>query len=145
MNGIRGVTERQVRYLNDLLDNMNEVFYTYDLEGKLTYVNKKCLETTGYLLEEMLGHYGWDFIPERYKEIFRDATVKRLKESPARASYLITVQKKDGSERILRLNASPIVDNGAVLGEMVLAEDETERRQAEKTLKKNNILMQMMQ
>ncbi len=99
----------------------------------------------GYLSEEMLGHYGWEFIPERYRDIFRDATIKRLKDQPLQATYVVTVQRKDGSERILRLNASPITDGDAVIGEMVLAEDETERRQAEKALKQNNILMQMMQ
>jgi len=141
----RGVNEKQVRYLNDLLDNMNEVFYTYDLEGRLNYVNKKCLETIGYQPEEILGRYGWDFIPERYRDIFRDATIERLKNQPIQATYVVTVQRKDGSERILRLNASPITDGDAVIGEMVLAEDETERRQAEKALKQNNLLMQMMQ
>ena len=145
MSERRGVNEKQVRYLNDLLDNMNEVFYTYDLEGRLNYVNKKCLETIGYQPEEILGRYGWDFIPERYRDIFRDATIERLKNQPIQATYVVTVQRKDGSERILRLNASPITDGDAVIGEMVLAEDETERRQAEKALKQNNLLMQMMQ
>jgi len=140
-----GVTEKQIRYLNDLLENMNEVFYTYDVEGKVTYMNKKCLETIGYRPEEIVGHYGWEFIPQRYRDLFRDTTLKRLKENPVRDTYLVTLQRKDGSERIMRLHASPIIDDGVVLGEMVLAEDETERRQAEKDLKQNNILMLMMQ
>jgi len=141
----RGVSREQVRYLNDLLDNLNEVFYTYDIEGKVTYMNKKCLETLGYLPEEMIGHYGWEFIPERYRDLFRETTIQRLQKNPVMDSYLVKVIRKDGTERIMRLNASPIIDDGVVLGEMVLADDETERFQAEKALKQNNILMQMMQ
>lgn len=140
-----GVTEEQLRYLNVLLDNLNEVFYTYDVEGKVTYMNKKCIETLGYLPEEMIGHYGWEFIPERYRDLFRETTIQRLKKNPVKDSYLVKATRKDGTERILRLNASPIIDGDVVLGDMVLAEDETERRRAEKALKQNNILMQMMQ
>jgi len=139
-----GVAEKRLRYLNDLLDNLNEVFYTYDVEGKITYMNKKSLDTLGYLPEEMVGHYGWEFIPERYRDLFRETTLRRLK-NPAKDSYLVKVTRKDGAERILRLNASPIIDDGMVLGEVVLAQDETERYRAEGALKQNNILMQMMQ
>lgn len=143
-SGKESVAQKQIRYLNDLLDNMNEVFYTYDAEGKVTFINKKCTEVMGYLPEEIIGHYGWEFIPERYRDLFHQSTVQRLK-NPQHDSFLVTFQHKGGSERIVRLNASPIIEDGIVQGEMVLVEDVTERRQTEKTLKQNNILLQMMQ
>ncbi len=137
------LTARQIEYLNDLLDNMNELFYTYDREGRVTFINKKSTETLGYAPEEVVGRYGWDFIPERNRELFRQATEQRLK-TGQRDSYLVTVLRKDGSERVVRLNASPIVEDGIISGEMVLAEDVSESRRTEKALKRNNLELQMI-
>lgn len=119
----------------NIIENMNEVLYTYDLEGRVTYVNKKAFDVIGYTPDEIIGKFLWEFVAGRYRDNFRTILKERTK-SNGIGIYIITVIHKDGSERIIRLNASPIIEDGITIGEMGLAEDITKQRKAEKELKK---------
>lgn len=135
--------QKQVDYLNTLLDNMNELFYTYDLNGKITFANQKSIDLLGYKPEEVTAMTVYDFVSERHRFNFETEVARRLKERKP-DSYHATVLQKDGSERIFRLNAAPIIEDGISRGEMVLAEDITEQRRTEKALKKSNEELQSM-
>ena len=143
---VRGkiTAQKQVAYLNTLLDNMNELFYTYDLNGKITFANQKSLDLLGYKPEEVTAMTFWGFVPERHRTNLEIEFARRLKEKK-RDSYHVTVMHKDGSERIFRLNVAPIIEDGVSRGEMVLAEDITEQRRTEKALKKSNEELQNIQ
>lgn len=143
---VRGkiTAQKQVAYLNTLLDNMNELFYTYDRKGKITFANQKSLDVLGYKSEEAIAMTIWDFVPERYRAYLKTEFVRRLKEQKP-DSYHATALHKDGSERVFRLNVAPIIEDGISRGEMVLAEDITEQRQTEKALKKSNEELQSTQ
>lgn len=123
-------------YMENLLENMNEVLYTYDLEGRLTYINKKAYEVIGYTTGEMFGRYMWEFIAERHQELFRSVLKKRIKSNKP-GIYTTTIVHKNGSEKIVRINASPIIVNGETVGEMGLAIDITDLIRAERKLKKS--------
>lgn len=135
--------QKQVDYLNTLLNNMNELFYTYDLHGRITFANRKSRDFVGYKPDEAIDNVLWDFVPERYRHAFKLEVERRLKKGES-DSYNVTVLNKDGEERILRLNAAPIIEDGIIRGEMVLAEDISEQRRAEKALKKSNWELQRM-
>jgi len=120
-----------------LLDNINELLYTYDLTGQLTYVNRKVVDMLGYELDELHGRYLWEFIPEKYQAVFIEGFKQRIKEGKP-GVYLAKVTHSDGSHRIFRTKASPIIKNGEIVGEMALAEDVTESRQMEKDLRQTN-------
>ncbi|MDD2587160.1 MAG: PAS domain S-box protein [Syntrophomonadaceae bacterium] len=136
--------QKQVAYLNTLLDNMNELFYTYDSEGKLTFANQKSIDLLGYKSEEVTAMTVWDFVAKRHRADMETEFVRRLKEKEPE-SYHATVLHKDGSERIFRLNVAPILEDGISMGEMVLAEDITEQRRTQKALKKSNEELQSIQ
>ncbi|MFZ5643375.1 MAG: PAS domain S-box protein [Bacillota bacterium] len=128
--------ERQVCYLRSLLDNMNEFFFTYDAEGRITLANKRSLELLGYRAEDILGKSVIDFvhIDDRKKVISQlESRIKAGKEG----SYEIRIIHSDGIPRTIRVNASPIYDNGEIIGGSVLGEDITERKRMEKELKES--------
>ncbi|HAA09752.1 MAG TPA: hypothetical protein DCD98_08300, partial [Syntrophomonas sp.] len=114
-----------------LLDSINELFYTYDVNGRITFTNRKSFDILGYHPHECLGRYLWEFVPERYREYFIKELKRRIPEGKE-DTYLVKVLHRDGSERVFQLKASPIIKNGEIIGEMALAEDVTERRQMEK-------------
>lgn len=136
--------QKQVAYLNTLLDNMNELFYTYDLNGNITFANQKSKDLLGYKPEEAIGMVLWDFVPERYHQAFRFEVKRRLSKGQP-DSYNVTVLNKNGEERIFRLNAAPIIEDGNTRGEMVLAQDISEQRRTEKALKQSNEELQRIQ
>lgn len=117
---------------------MNEVLYTYDLDGKITFINQKVYDVIGYTPEELIGQYMWKYVPEKYQANFRSILKGRLLKHEV-GTYVVTVVHKDGSTRIVRLNASPIVIDGVTIGEMGLATDITNERKAQKELKRSNL------
>ena len=126
--------QKQVSYLNTLIENMNEAFLTYDLQGRITFVNKKTCEYTGYHTSEMLGKILLELVHPEQREMVAEKVRQRL-ELGIPDSYEAIILHKDGCNRYIRLNTSPILEDGAVQGGMIVAEDVTERRQVEEALK----------
>ncbi|WP_027366076.1 PAS domain S-box protein [Desulfotruncus alcoholivorax] len=132
INSERNLKER-VNYLNLLIENMNELFYTYDNNARITFINKKSNEITGYSPEKMIGRSLLEFVPDEYKEMVWQGIRSRLDKGEP-GSYETPIYHKDGSTRIIKLNTSSIVVDGNITGGMVLAEDITVRKQAEAVL-----------
>lgn len=130
----RNKLRNQVNYLNALIENMNELFYTYDSQANITFMNNKCYEVLGYTPEQIMGRNLFEFVPGDYLEIVQKGVESRLNKGET-ASYEVPVLHKDGSRRLIKLNVSPIVEDGSITGGMVLAEDITARKQAEKVLR----------
>lgn len=125
---------KQVHYLNTLINNLHEMFFTYDLEGRMLFVNKKAFEVVGYHPEEMEGVHISKFVVPAFREQVYEGIRTRIEEGRS-GSYELPIIHKNGSERIIKLNASPLFgDNKQVVGGMVLAEDITERKRAQQAL-----------
>lgn len=136
----------QVEYLGGLLDNMNEIFYTYDTEGVVTFINKKAKDILGYDQQELIGEYVWEITHPDYKEQVKTETKKRLQSGQSkREIYLIKIVRKDGLVRTLRINVAPIEGDGRIIGEAASGEDVTEARQNEKALQSANQMLQETQ
>ncbi|TYO95286.1 PAS domain S-box protein [Desulfallas thermosapovorans] len=121
----------KVNYQKTLIENLNELFLTYDTRGVITFTNNKCTEILGYSAEELIGRSVLESIPDHYKEqISQEIFQKRLQEGTA-SSYETEIIHKNGSIRYLKLNSTPIKMNGRITGGMVLAEDITEQKRVE--------------
>jgi PAS domain-containing protein len=73
---------KQVDYLNTLLQNLNEIFYTYDSNGIITFGNQKACDCMGCKMEELVGKHVLDFVPPEDKEkIIREIMVRIKKGS----------------------------------------------------------------
>lgn len=124
---------KQVNYLNLLIDNMNEVFFTYDVHGSITFVNKKSWEVLKYRPEELIGRNLLEFVHDDYKERVKEGISARLEKGES-GSYETLVLHRDGIKCYVKLNASPIIEDGKITGGMVLAEDITGRKRMEEEL-----------
>lgn len=123
----------QVDYLQTLLDNMHELFFTYNRSYIVTYMNKKARELLGYSVEQVIGRPLSDFIPSGSWKVLRKNVSERL-ELGQEASYSQTVLTHDGQEILLRLKAAPLYENTKIVGGMVLGEDITETLRMEKEM-----------
>ncbi|NLV15598.1 MAG: PAS domain S-box protein [Syntrophomonadaceae bacterium] len=125
--------KRQVEYLNTLIENLNELFYTYDCDGNITFINRKSLTVLDYQPHEILGANVVDFVPEIYRDTVRRG-IRRIITKGQSMSFECPVIRRDRSQRWLRLNTAPILHEGKIQGAMVLAEDITQRKQTEYAL-----------
>ncbi|HEX3011258.1 MAG TPA: PAS domain S-box protein [Syntrophomonadaceae bacterium] len=135
--------KKQADYLNTLINNMNELFYTYDKDGRLIFANKKCAEVLGYDLALALGEKLTDFVPENGKAMVVDGINTTLSKGEFHR-YEQMVVTQSGETRIISTSVSPIIENGAINGGVVVGEDITERRQTEKALQEQLDFMQKL-
>lgn len=125
--------KNQVDYLNTLINTMNELCLTYDRDVKLTFVNQRLSETLGFSNEEMLGKSVLDFIPENSKDSVQAQISRRLDKGEI-SCHENTLRCKDGSELLVKLKGSPIIENDTIVGALVLAEDISQQHRLEKDM-----------
>ena len=58
----------RLNYLNMLLDNLNELFITYNGEGVIDFANKKTVDMLGYKPEELIGMNVLDLSFGKYQD-----------------------------------------------------------------------------
>lgn len=130
------VLQQQIEYLKVFSENINEMFFIYDLDSRISYMNPRFIEKMGYSNDDVIGEKLLDFIPPEYhsevqKEI-QDRLIKGIKNT-----FYTKVLIKDSRQMIIRVKSSPIMENGIIVGGMCLAEDMTEKIQQEEAIKKS--------
>ncbi len=127
--------QKQLNYQNSLINNMNELLFTYDRNGRLTYVNRKAIESIGDSIEELQGMSLFDLaVPEQHEFVARQ--LEGRFEIKAPNNYELFVKRKDGREILVRIKSTPIIDSSDsnVSEVLVLAEDISEQRRVEKEM-----------
>jgi PAS domain S-box-containing protein len=122
----------QLSYMNTLINNMNELCLTYDRDSCLTFVNQRLVEKLGYRAEEMLGKPLLDFIIDEHKEAVAEQLEQRLQGKIGSHEHRFLC--KDGSELLVELKGSPILEDDKITGGLVLADDITQQRQMERDM-----------
>ena len=122
------LNENEAKY-RELVENLNDVIFTVDLAGMITYVSEPVRQLAGYAPEELVGHpfreiIHSDDVPD-FDRRFREILENRLE--PWEFRY----RTKGGEIRWARTSSRPIVESGRPVGIRGLFSDITPRRQAE--------------
>lgn len=111
----------------------NVIVSESDLEGKITYVNEKFCEISGYTKEELLGRshnlLRSDMLNDFYKDLWE--TIKSGKTFHGKFKNI----KKDGSEFWVDASISPIHRGNHIVGYKAIRFDITDQMKAEIGLK----------
>jgi len=125
--------KQQLDFLNYLINNMNEVFVLYDNRQNITFVNNSNSGLMGYQQAELVGSQLLQFVTEEH----RHHTAGQIDECLVRSRQAVfetVLIRQDGSEALVRIKSSPIIDDGEVQGGMLLIEDISEYRKLEKQI-----------
>jgi PAS domain S-box-containing protein len=111
-----------------LADCLPEVVFEADLTGRLTYVNQKAFELTGYTQEDFAkGMYNFDLIAPRDLERAKASFTKSMITStPTRNEYSFV--RKDGREFPAIIKGIPIKFGNKTVGMRGLVIDITEQK-----------------
>jgi len=109
-----------------------------DLEGRVTYVNKRFELESGYLREEIIGknglQLGW-FSADTTK-YFAERMAARLGGEPAK-HWETQFKCKDGQWIWIDLEGKPLIALGVPVGFQIIASNITERKRAEEALRQS--------
>jgi PAS domain S-box-containing protein len=121
----------------ELYDNAPVGYHEYDVQGRITSVNRTELEMLGYTLDEMIGQAVWKFILE--ENLSRQAVLDKLTGAlpPARGLER-TYRRKDGTAISVLIEDRLLRDSeGTIIGIRSTIQDITERRRAEGALRES--------
>ena len=111
-----------------LADSLPEVVFETDLTGRLTYVNQKAFELTGYSQEDFSkGVYYYNFFaPRDIERAIANFTKSVVTSTPATDEYSIV--RKDGTEFPVTIEGIPIKLDNKTVGLKGLILDITEHK-----------------
>jgi PAS domain S-box-containing protein len=120
----REVEEQRERY-QDLFDNLRDIVYTHDLQGRIMTINPAVKAILGYEPEEVVGRSVAEFIAPRFQMQFGDYL--RQFDQSGQARGLLTLVGRDGQEHVFEYDNTLITDGNIVVGSRGIARDMTDR------------------
>lgn len=123
--------EETKQYLENLLENANDVIYTLDLDQQFTYVNSK-VNAWGYRKDDLIGRPYLSLLSRRH----RGRRLKNTLDIGAKQVYEVEVVTRLGEPRAVMVSVSPLHGvNGEVLGVLGIARDMTETKKLERQIR----------
>ena len=127
----------------ELVENINDVIFSLNLEGNFTYISPVIERLYGYSPEEMIGHHFSNYIHPDDHPACIQAFVRRLKGEYGLNEFRIVAS--DGRIHYVMISQRPILDSGGeVLGFNYIMTNITERRLAEAALHQANEKLNML-
>lgn len=141
---IQDVTDRKLAELalhesremyRELVENINDVIFSLDLQGKFTYISPAIERLYGYLPEEMTGHHFSSYIHPEDRPFCIEVFKKRLNGEYGLNEFRIVA--KDGGVKYVIVSQRPILKNGKIAGFNYIMTDITERKLAEEVVRES--------
>ena len=133
------------RRFNDMLDKVEMISLMLDCEGRITYCNDYLLRLTGWQREEVFGQSWFSlFVPPEVADV-REVFADVLADRPSAWHYDNEILTRSGERRLVHWNNTVLRSvDGQVTGVAALGEDITERREAERKIKRLNRVYAML-
>jgi len=141
----QALRESEEKY-RDMVENINDVLYTTDMEGTITYISPMIAQLSGYAPGEAIGRMFTDFIhpddvpriQERFKQIISGDRDGR----PSPEEYRIVL--KSGNVKWIRTSSRPVIVDGEMVGLRGVMTDVTDRKQAEHKIAELNDTLRLI-
>lgn len=133
----RLVTQRLAaseRSYRGLFENAHDAIWVHDLQGNYTVANEASEGVTGYSVEELNKMNVMDFLSEKGLDLAREVRRKLLANEPLEQPYEQRMTRRDGTEAILKVTTSLVVEDGKVTGFHHIARDVTEEMRLKENL-----------
>ena len=131
----KALIESEEKY-RALVENINEVIFTLNDHGIITYITPAILPISGYSPPEMLGHQFEEFVHSDDLVIFTRGLEKSQSGSPQPFEFRLVT--KDGALHWVHASGKPVVHPDAPAGYQGMITDIHERKRAEDTLRRAN-------
>ncbi|WP_455377642.1 PAS domain S-box protein [Petrachloros mirabilis] len=128
--------EETKQYLENLLENANDIIYTLDTDQRFTYVNSK-VGIWGYRKDDLLGRPYLSLLSRRH----RGRRLKNTLDIGAKQVYEVEIVTRMGEHRTAMVSVSPLHGaDGEILGVLGIARDMTETKKLEQHIRNSEKL-----
>ncbi len=130
-----------------ILKSTSEGIFGVDTDGTIVFVNPAACRMLGFREDELIGQSSHALIHHHRP----DGSVYPVDECPMHAAYTRgevsridneVLWRKDGTELSVEYGATPIVNDGAIVGAVISFTDITERKRAEASSQRSQRLLQ---
>ncbi len=128
--------EITVESLAEVFSAINGMFCVYDTKGQIIYMNRKFQDLLGYSDENLHLMNISNIALERHRKRIRDRIKSKAEEGKER-NWEMPIRGREGNEFFITCKTSPFYQEGKIVGEILLAEDITERKKAEAELRES--------
>lgn len=118
--------DSEQRY-RDLFEHANDIVYTLDMTGRVTAINRRGEEVTGYSRDELFGTKIDAIIVPQYLDMSYQMLGRKVAGS-AQTAYEMEIRTKDGRRIALDVSSRLIYHDGQPAGIHGIARDITDRR-----------------
>ena len=132
----------EVKY-RSLVETMDDIVFSLDLEGKFTFLNKRFEEKTGYKIEELIGKRFVEILSPEYAEAAKKSFEMDVK---GKKTPLLRVEiiNRDGNKIPVEINATSLYHGGEIVGRIGVARDISERIRMEKDINERTELLKLI-
>ncbi|MGV3757851.1 MAG: ATP-binding protein [Verrucomicrobiota bacterium] len=133
LNAALAQSEKKYR---GVVDNLKEVVFQTDEQGRWTFLNRAWEETTGFTIEASLGQFFLDYVHDADRQRNQEHFAPLISREKEYCRHEVRYVTKDGSYRWMEVFARLTLDDaGKVLGTSGTLHDITERHEHELELR----------
>ncbi len=125
--------EKLKEFNERIIENARDIIYVHDLDGNFTFTNQRATDITGYSREEILKLNIADVVAPEFLEMARSKM--RIQRGKTVLPYELEIVSKDGERIPVELSASPLEEQGWVVGSVGIARDQREMRRIQAKLR----------
>ena len=129
----RSLHESEERF-RVMVENLNEVIFSLDKEGRFTYISPKIERFTGYTAEEAVGRGFFEFVHPDDLSSLQEEFEKALGGKSA-SPFEFRIFSSDEGTRYVYTSSSPFYQDGKLEGLIGVMGDTTERKRLEEQLR----------
>jgi diguanylate cyclase (GGDEF)-like protein/PAS domain S-box-containing protein len=116
-----------------IAETAQEGIWATDPDGWTLYANQKMAELVGHPLSELYARQSFELTGAEVRQDLRDRTWTRLERGAEQ--YEFEHVTPNGARRVLRVSASPLIEDGVHVGSLAMVSDVTEARAAAEALR----------
>src|SRR6185437_7492843 len=135
-NGAYSYIDPGSELFRNIVENANDLIYTHDMDGNLSWVNVSVVRLTGYSREELLTKNIFELVSEDLVPTVRErqARWRNGEELPPFQSEIVT---KDGMRRAIEVSSKMLRDRSGAITMLGIGRDITDRLFAERALRES--------
>ncbi len=120
------------QWRQDLLENINDVIFSVDLDGRITYLSPSAENIIGDKADELIGRHYLDVVDPRDIPAIKQALENVLRGRLQPTQYRLVL--KPGKTLWVRTSSRPLVKDGRVVGVVGVLTDISQQKRAESEL-----------